>query len=265
MKRLFLALLLLCACATKRTGLMPWPDQWPQWPYIVEVPCGAGQLYYFGARHTNDSTDSQVRQIEDAWQGFRPDIAFNEGGSPPYEASAENAVRRSGEAGLVRFLAMRDDIPVTSIDPTRAEEVALLSRKFTREQVKLFFLMRSAMQFIERNGTAGVDAEMERILKIFDGMPGLRGLPRTVDDIRDLYPRYPNVSRDDFDPAKRGTLFNEIARAGSEFRDRHMIDLVVRHLREGHRVFAVAGGSHVYMQEPAIRSACGSTPHSIQP
>ena len=261
MKRLA-SLFLMAACATRPAPIMPWPDNWPQWPYIVTMDCrGGGALHYFGASHTYDPADPQVGQIEEAWKRFRPDIAFNEGGSPPYEKTIEEAVRKSGEAGLVRFLAMRDDIPVMSIDPSRAEEVAVLSSKFTREEIKLFFLLRSAMQFIARNGSAGVDAEMERILEIYDGSPGLRGSPRSVDEIRRLYPAYPVVPPDHFDPAKRGTLFNEIA--SSDFRDRHMVDLLTKHLRDGRRVFAVAGGSHVFMQEPALRSRCKFTVRTI--
>ena len=248
-------LFLAAACAVKPAPIMPWPDNWPQWPYLVTMDCrGGGTLYYFGASHTYDPADPQVRQIEEAWNRFRPDIALNEGGSPPYEKTIEEAVRKGGEAGLVRFLAMRDDIPVMSIDPSRAEEVAVLSGRFAREQIKLFFLLRAAMQFIERNGPTGVDAEMERILRIYNDSPGLRGAPRTIDEIRRLYPAYPVVPRDHFDPVKRGTLFNEIASSG--FRDQHMVELLTKHLRDGRRVFAVAGGSHVFMQEPALRSRC---------
>ena len=40
------------------------------------------------------------------------------------------AVGLVGEAGFVRFLAARDDVPVTTLDPSRAEEVAHLRLTF---------------------------------------------------------------------------------------------------------------------------------------
>jgi hypothetical protein len=43
-----------------------------------------------------------------------------------------------------------------------------------------------------------------------------------------------------------------MSRVGSEYRDRCMVAMLQRHVREGERVFAVVGGTHVVMQEPAL-------------
>ena len=234
---------------------MPWPASWPQWPYVIEMQCGDGALFYYGARHTFDPEDPQIAEIEAAWTRFRPDIAFNEGGFPPYQKTRDDAVTKGGESSLVRFLAMRDDVPTTTLDPLRAEEVAALASRFTREKVKTFLLLRSANHFIDRHGAEKVDDEISRVLAIHDQTPGLRGTPRTVEEFRALVD-LSSVRREWFDPAKTGTWFNDISRASSDYRDRHMVDFLTRHARDGRRVFAVAGGSHVFMQEPALRSRC---------
>ena len=104
------------------------------WPFIVHIKAPRGELLYFGARHTRDPANSQVSEIERLWREFRPDIAFNEGGDPPAEKSLVEAVTKYGEPGLVRFLAARDRVPVQSIDPTRAEEVAALVKRFAPEK-----------------------------------------------------------------------------------------------------------------------------------
>ena len=54
---------------------------------------------------------------------------------------------------------------------------------------------------------------------------------------------------------KTGTLFNDMSRMSSEYRDRYMIEMLQRHLRARERVFAVVGGTHVVMQEPALNPA----------
>jgi hypothetical protein len=55
------------------------------------------------------------------------------------------------------------------------------------------------------------------------------------------------------DPVERDTFLNEISRASSDYRDGYVVSLLVQHVEEVQRVFAVMGGSHVVMQEPALR------------
>lgn len=232
-----------------------------EWPYVVTIESGAGALYYFGAAHTYDPADPQLARIEAAWAEFRPDIAFTEGGFPPIEKTRELAITKAGEAGLVRFLAARDDVPTTTLDPSRPEEMATLGPTFGRERIKLTHLLRAASQYRARNGKEKIDDEMRRILAIYAQTPGLIGSPRTVEEIEEAFARllpghgdYRDAKSSWFDPAKRENFLNDIARASSDYRDRYVVDRLVRHVRDGQRVFAVMGGSHVLMQEPALRS-----------
>ncbi|HUP46141.1 MAG TPA: hypothetical protein VM779_11580 [Thermoanaerobaculia bacterium] len=255
---------LLSGCSTAPAPVMSW-DAYSRlqlsWPYVISIdPAGPGELFYFGAAHTFDPADPQIARIEEAWREFRPDIAFTEGGFPPFEASRDQAVSKHGESGLLRYLAARDNVPTTTLDPTRADEVAALRSRFSREQIKLFFLLRAVSQFVQRNGPDRAGAEVERILPIYAAAPGLSGSPRSLSELEaayeDLFPaggRYVDVQPAWFDPARSGTLLNEIARASSDYRDRFVVERLASHVREGRRVFAVMGGSHVVMQEPALR------------
>jgi hypothetical protein len=191
---------------------------------------------------------------------FRPDIAFTEG-SPRAYATRDEAVREAGEPGLVRYLAGRDDVPTTSFEPSRAEELATLGTEFTREQIKMFYILRDISQFAERNGPAKVDAEVERLLTIYAKTPGLASSPRTLTEFQEAYVRYfsagvtyQHVPRSWFDPVQESTFLNSLSRLSGKYRDQHMIDRLVHHVRAGRRVFAVVGGSHVVMQERALRS-----------
>lgn len=256
--------LILLSCAPRLQPVMSWDEvarREVEWPYVLEIDTGKGHLFYFGAAHTYDVADPQLTRIEAAWDGFRPDIAFTEGGFPPIEKTRDLAVRNAGEAGLVRFLAARDDVPTTTLDPSRAEEMATLSPIFGRERIKLGHLLRAASQFRARNGREKIDDEMQRILAIYAQTPGLMGSPRTVAEIEESFARllpghgdFRHAQSSWFDPAKRENVFNDIARASSDYRDRYVVDRLVRHVQAGQRVFAVMGGSHVLMQEPALRS-----------
>jgi hypothetical protein len=253
----------LVACAPRSARIMTWLDysrRQVRWPYVVKIDSGNGHLFYFGAEHAYSPSHPQFETIENAWLTFHPDIAFTEGGSPPFETSREEAIRKAGEPGFVRFLAARDNVPTTTLDPSRAEEVVELSKRFSREQIKLCILLRLVMQFVERTGGIGVESELDRLLSIYSSTPGLLGSPRTPGEVQELYGRYfpghggyAGVPKKWFDPAEQGTFFNEISRASSEYRDRKIVRLLAEHVEAGERVFAVIGGSHVVMQEPALR------------
>ena len=56
---------------------------------------------------------------------------------------------------------------------------------------------------------------------------------------------------------KDETLFSAVARASSEYRDRYVVEVLQRHLRDGERVFAVVGGTHIVMQSRHSRREAG--------
>lgn len=233
----------------------------PEWPYILRLDSSAGTLFYFGAAHTFDPADAQFALIEREWDRFRPDIAFTEGGSPPIKRTRDEAIQSAGEPGFVRFLAARDNVPTTTLDPSRAEEVAELTRYFSREHIKLFFILRTVSQYVQRVGVSGLPQELDYLLGVYSAMPGLRGSPRTIEELDAAYSQlFPDragltdVEVSWFDPVASETLFNEISRASSDYRDLYMVSLLTRHVADGHRVFAVVGGSHVVMQEAALRA-----------
>lgn len=259
---LFSALALL-GCGSQKIAIMSWPEYSrvePEWPYVATFQGGTGSLFYFGARHTFDPSDPQLARIEAEWERFRPDIAFTEGGSPPMQPSMDEAIRKSGEPGLVRFLAARDNVPTTTLDPSRAEEVAALSSVFSREQIKMFYVLRAISQYVQRGGTSA-ESEAKRVLGIYVDTPGLSNSPRDVAELEAAYSRlFPGKGRHQdvptswLDPVFHHTFLNDISRALSEYRDARIVELLARHVQEGQRVFAVIGGTHVVMQERALRA-----------
>ena len=261
-------LLVLPGCASRRpAAIMSWAEYQTrsvQWPYILQFDLPRGALLYYGARHTNAPAHPQVKEIERLWTAFKPTMAYNEGGSPPVEQTSDLAVERYGEAGLVRFLAARDDIPVASLDPDRGEEVAYLRQSFAATDVKLFFVLRAVAQYIGARGRDGVENELQRVLAIFNRLPGLSGPPRSVEEVDSAFTSrlpgqgsYHATPLKWFDPTVDETFLNEISRASNEYRDRAIIAKLDRSVADDHRVFAVVGGTHVVMQERALGALLG--------
>src|SRR5204863_10187995 len=113
---------------------------------VREFGAGRGRLVYFGAAHSGDPADPQMVEIERRWAAFGPTLALKEGGDPPVERTREEAIGKHSEAGLVRWLAARDGVPVQSLDPTRQQEATHLLKTYTREELKVFFVLRQVMQ-----------------------------------------------------------------------------------------------------------------------
>jgi hypothetical protein len=232
-------------------------------PYIVELQIGKGALLYFGAQHTNDPKHPQIAQIEKLWREFMPTIAFNEGGAPPVLKSVDEAVSRIGEPGLARFLAARDKIPIHSLEPDQADEVAFLLRSYTPEQIKVFYALRQIPQFRNSKRDETIETHLEFVLgKWLASVPGLEGPPRNLAELEKsclwLAPKlkdWRETPPNWFDPTKSEAYTNQVSRLSSEFRDRHMLKLLTEAVKNGARVFAVVGFSHVVVQERALKAA----------
>ena len=232
-------------------------------PYIVELKIGKGALLYFGAQHIYDPKHAQTAQIEKLWKEFRPTVAYYESTGTSLSKTVDEAVSTSGEPGLVRFLAARDKIPAFSLEPNRNDEVAMMLKTYTPEQIKVFFVLRQVPQFRDRKTDETIETFITTFLRNVSYNAGLENAPpNTIAELDKsslwLSPQLKNwreVDRSWSDPVATKAYTNQIARLSSEFRDLHMVKLLIDKVKQGERVFAVVGGSHVVMQQPALRSA----------
>ncbi|SRR5258708_25064265 len=236
-------------------------------PYILRLSSGKGRLLYFGAKHTYDPNDAEISQIEDSWLKLKPEVAFFEGADPeaaPAIVKSRAEIGRNGEPSFVLFLAYRNKVPVHSLEPTQRAEIALLLKRYSAEEVKIFYVLRQVAEFRNSKHDETLDAYTRGVLACLSATPELQGAPRTNADLKvisaRLFPQladWREVPQEWFDPARTQTVtyLNEVSRRLSEFRDRHMVMLLNEQLAQGKRVFAVVGASHVVMQERALRAA----------
>ena len=126
----------------------------------------------------------------------------------------------------------------------------------------MFYLLRAVAQYGSLERDRALEQEITYVLEYYGRIPGLEGPPFSIEDIRatldQLIPGNGGLEATDpswFDPVKSANFLNVISRRLSEYRDRFMVDLLAGEVLQGKKVFAVVGGSHVVMQEPALRSA----------
>jgi len=230
-------------------------------PYVLshERAGSRGALLYYGSRHTYDPADPQVAEIQSLWESFRPTLALNEGGSPP-AATSVAAAMKFGEAGLVRYLAQRDGVPVESLEPSvQVEFGRALKAGYSPTTVKVFWAMRFYVSYRRANPGASAEEFMARALNQNTGHPVLDGPPTDVTDFArayaDLFPDSPDwksMPDEYLDPASSATVLNLISCEVSIARDEHMVRLIADAVQRGERVFAVVGASHVVIQESKL-------------
>jgi hypothetical protein len=230
---------------------------------------GGARLVYLGAEHSRDPGDPQFQAFERAWDDLEPTLAFYEGTGTSIAASRNEAIRTGGEPGLVRFLAKRDGVAMTTLEPERQDEIAFLLETFSPEQIKLFYVLRVVAELREREKVSPDDLqkEVQGILDQFSRYRGLESILRNVSELEAAYRRNWKTPKNWweapagwFDPlvpstATGGIFTNEINRASSHYRDVHMFEVLAAAARKGERVFAVVGRDHVPMQAAALKCA----------
>ena len=122
----------------------------------------------------------------------------------------------------------------------------------------------------DRKGLSRDELERSLVKMLARPTPGLPAPIRTLEELESAFWRhwpYPRrwweARAEWFSPfyssGRTGGIFtNELARASSALRDRHMYEVLVRAVLEGQRVLAVVGRDHLPMQVPALRCALGA-------
>lgn len=257
--------LLLFSCASVRSNqLMSWEDYVRQPrnnPYILELNKRGGSLFYYGAFHKVDPSHPQFADIEQRWENFEPTLAYCEGNIWPLEESRTKAIENYGEQGLVTFLAARDGIQIECIDPSLKEQAIYLYKYFPPHLIKAYYVMRQAAinRMLKRDILAS--KYVNRYFRKFRQIEGFHNFPSNFDDyermVSMLFPdleEWQQIPYFYFHCKNSGGFLVDIHRKLNEYRDQFMVKKVVQALKNGQRVFAIVGRSHVVIQEAALKS-----------
>lgn len=251
------------------TGWRPSPGQ--RWSLSLTRPRGSGALFYFGARHTLNSSDPQLAIIEAAFAAFSPTIVFYEGRPSSVLPDVAANVRTYGEPGFLRLLAFRASVPARTLEPDEPAVIAQLLTTYSPEQVQLFYGLRTAVQVRERPGVS--EAEVERVVqrellrgRAAAAQAGVRLPLQSLDELKASFQSYwpgrdwSSAEKAWFNPTLRdeetgGRFTNALNAAENHIRNRHMFMTLAAATLSGERVFAVVGRNHVPLQAAALECA----------
>ena len=233
--------------------------------YALELHGSEGALLYYGGFHRVDPRDPQFDDIEAKWVAFRPTFALSEGCIWPLADSREEAIRLYGEQGLLRFLASRDGVPISSLDPPLSCQLRFLRRFHQAHEIRVFYVLRQAcIHRMLKKDRLELRKYAERFLRDLSLVRGYQTGPSSLDDFRALvaalFPElgeWENVTERYFYDPEVGQFLSTMHSRLNEYRDRFMIRTLMKKLKKGHRVFAVVGRIHVLRQEPVLRTHLG--------
>lgn len=207
-------------------------------------------------------------EMQKRWTELQPTVAYFEGTGNFIGATLTESLERSGEPGLVRYLARDGGIVANSLEPSTDQEVESLLKSFTAEQLILFYVARAVVEERDRRGvsTASVDSLLGQNLDQIHRVTKLAATLPTADAFRAAFNRwFPDMNpaaapTNWFDPLRTSEMtgskfLNDVNRASSALRDVHMYQTLAASWKPGARIFAEVGRDHIPAQAAALRCA----------
>ncbi len=229
-------------------------------PYVVDIAYSRSHLVLFGGRHSSDPADPMFDQLEAAFFKLSPTFALHEGTPPAVETNREVAIRRHGEAGLIRHLAARTHIESASMDIPLAEEARWLRREMPAGAALVFLVVRQLASFNRKTARLDFDAYFNEFFELIAPALELTAIdwPLVEREYQRLLGRplsARRVTAHATNPLCDDLPTQRIARWSNRRRDEHMLGRLIEALRTHRRLFAAVGVTHAVMLEPALRAA----------
>ena len=229
-------------------------------PHVVDVAHAGSRLLLFGSRHSSDPADPMFDGIEAAFAELSPAFAMHEGTPPAVEPDREVAIRRHGEAGLVRHLAARAGIETASMDIPLPDEARLLRDEIGAPDALVFLVVRQLASYNRKTARMSFDGYFGDFFDLIGPALGLGEVDWPL--IEREHARLlgqplaaASVTARETDPMRSELPTQRIAQRSNRLRDEHMLGRIVDEVARHRRVFATVGVSHAVMLEPALRAA----------
>ena len=232
-------------------------------PYVFKACAKGATLAYVGVRHSRSLQDESIAAVMNEIAEASPTIVLVEGAVPAVSPSLEDAAQTWGESGVAAYLARARGVTVASLEGSLAEQATDLRQAFGGDKVIAFYGLRAIAQ--ERGRAQSVfdlGAFLDKRLLPWLYKNSVTAQVLSVDAFRAVVARVTGMNDAAsapesrwFDPLAEGDLFGFRTMSGHlvSARDITMANRLVKSVLDGGRVLAVAGYSHVVMQEPAIR------------
>lgn len=218
-------------------------------------PATTGSLLFFGALHSKDPGHPQLAALRRAWTEFKPTVALVEGRMSFFVGSMTQGVRVFGEGAMVYSLAQDSGIPLYTLEPPLAVEIAALEEEGDRTQVAMFRVLNGYIS--ARRGGPVSDFKINRLLSqraamLTDAFPDIAAFDAYFAAQFPDQPNWRELPEEALWPGKTDTLLHRMATRSNLARDEHFVHIMLDLVRRGERVLVIAGRSHTLVLEPVL-------------
>lgn len=221
-------------------------------PFVVE-----GKNYViFGASHTRDPQDPEIKQVEEKWNKLQPTVALIEGRLDFFLPGVMNPVEKLGEGGKVKQLASKNNIPIYNWDLSKEVLARQLQPTFTAEQIALAQILNPYFGQLRFGKPESPENYISEYFKRA-AYVGQEKNFQTVADIDRAWKKYfPSAKdwRETSDEYELPGYLSAMLTYTNDLRNRQLVAAVKELLAKNEKVFVICGSSHAVCVEPAFRS-----------
>jgi len=193
------------------------------------------QVLILGSEHTRDSKHPQFSFFRSLFEAFNPEIVLTEGGfNPSSFSSSIEAIKKDGERGFMVYLCKKNKIKYKSADPPFSKIISFLTKKFPLKQVFIFLVLNEIADLKK-----DINKKIKEIILILKKYKAFRNL-----SIKSIPKNFLRNRKKQIDPNQNISLFNEIAREESRFRDDYTKRLIFKLTKRFHRIIVLKGMGH---------------------
>jgi hypothetical protein len=219
-------------------------------PYIIHTK----KVVVFGAEHTRDANDVQIKEIEGSWQQLQPTVALVEGRLGFLLPRLMDPVENLGEGGKVKELAHKKGIPVYNWDLSKDALAVQLQQHFKREQIALYQILNPYFSQLRFGKPASTETFLEPYFKRA-AYVNLQDSIQNVQDINRIWKKYfPQLDwRNVSDETTLPGYLDSMMAITNDLRNAQLIAAIKELEMKGEKVFAICGSSHAVCIAPAFQ------------
>ena len=215
-------------------------------------------LYFFGARHTNDPTDSQFDLLKKFWKDFLNNsngerIMFIEGNTLEIPKDFEEVVRQYGESGAAKWLAIKENVDVVRTEPEDAQQRKFLCEVLDPEVVAYTVIAQNLSSWFRHSGKTSFDDSLDRVIIREAKFVDIYKFNLNKDWFLKQHNKlFNNQVLEDksfldkiTDPRTKYSIVNSIVSERSRLRNEYILSIIKEHWGKGKNIFIIYGRGHL--------------------
>lgn len=255
-----LSLLFSCNATYKTIPYAQSADLGIKLPFIKEYKAGQKAILVYGSYHTNDTTDTEIKDIEYSLTTFKPEIILYEGDYIGVEPTKQESISNYFEMGLVRWWAQRYGVKELNLEPAARERYHHLQKKFNNDYILLATVLGQNILYIKQHSKDEFDKFYPSVISDFE-KEGF-ALTEKQKQLSHFYETYQTFYKKPFEPTTfdyetvepkfNKTVLNKINQESASFRDQFMLKKIDSCLKFHSKIYVQVGGRHAIVWQPAL-------------